>query len=118
MGKITKQNGKKTNPIKLTNSVDVPFVVCFREKLEKGFTFEELEKRNNKEFQSFLDKISNMNVTQVDKLYRRLSDKNDTHNGNQVFHYQITDSFRLHVINYNGNYEVIRLDPNHRVHDK
>ena len=33
----------------LTNNVDVPFTICFRDKLQKGYTFKELERSNNKE---------------------------------------------------------------------
>lgn len=118
MSKVTNINGSNIKPIKLTNNVDVPFVICFKDKLTKGYTFEDLEKINNKELQNFLNIVSQLSVTEVDKKYRRKTDKEDKYQGQQVFHYQVSDSFRIHVINYNGSYEVIRLDPNHKVHNK
>lgn len=101
---------------KLTNARDVPFEICFKYPLEKGFTFQELSMQNLKEFQIFLNKVSRMTVTQVDNLYARKPDKNDSYKGSQVYHYEVTRKFRIHVINEAGYYKVIRLDPNHEVH--
>lgn len=116
MTKLVNLDGNSTNPKQLTTQIDVPFVICFRDKLQSGYTFKELEKTNNKEFQNFLDKVSNMTVSQVDKMYRRPTDRQDKYGEHQIFHYEVSNSFRIHVINYNGYYEVIRLDPNHKVH--
>lgn len=101
---------------KLTSKVDVPFHLCFKYKLENGYTFEELQKDNLKSFQGFLNKVSQMTVDQVDKLYGRKPDKQDTFNNQQVKHYGVTDQFRIHGINEAGLFKVIRLDPNHKVH--
>ncbi|MGN1190717.1 MAG: MAG6450 family protein [Candidatus Ornithospirochaeta sp.] len=103
-------------PKPLTKNVDVPFRLCFKDKLEKGFTFEELEKRHLKEFQGFLNKVSNMTVDQVDKLYGKRPDKQDNYDGEQVLHYGVTDKFRIHGVNGTNGFMVIRLDPNHRYH--
>lgn len=100
----------------LTTKRDVPFELVFKYPLEKGYTFKELTKQNNKEFQSFLDKVSKMSVDQVDKLYARRPDKNDEYKGMQVLHYGITDKFRIHVVLEDGYYKIIRLDPNHKFH--
>lgn len=100
----------------LTRQRDVPFELCFKYPLEKGYTFKELDKNNNKEFQNFLDKVSKMSVQQVDKLYARKPDKNDTYNGMRVYHYQVGEAFRIHVVIEEGYYKIIRLDPNHKVH--
>lgn len=56
---------------KLTNSRDVPFEICFKYPLEKGYTFDNLSQRNIKDFQRFLDKISSMTVDQVDHIHPR-----------------------------------------------
>jgi len=103
---------------KLTNknNREVPFELCFKYPLEKGYTFKELSNSNIKEFQLFLNKISRMTVTQVDKEFARKPDKNDTYNGMQIYHYEVTRGFRIHVINESGFYKVIRIDPNHKVH--
>ena len=101
---------------KLTNVRDVPFEICFKYPLEKGFTFQELSKQNIKEFQSFLNKVSRMTVNQVDTQFARKPDKNDSYQGMQVYHYEVTRKFRIHVVNEAGYYKVIRLDPNHEVH--
>lgn len=101
----------------LTERRNVLFELCFKYPLEKGYTFKELSQRNCKDFQNFLDKVSQMDISQVDKLYGRKPDKQDTYNGQQIYHYAITDSFRIHVIIEDGYYKVIRIDPNHSVHD-
>lgn len=116
MEKLTKNADKGKKAKILTEKRDVPFVLCFKYPLEKSYTFKELEKQNNKELQSFLDKVSRMTVQQVDEAFGRKPDKNDTYNNMQVFHYEVTDKFRIHVINEAGRYKVIRLDPNHKVH--
>lgn len=116
MEKLTKDVGTKQKGQLLTNKRDVPFILCFKYPLERGFTFTELEKQNNKELQGFLDKVAKMTVQQVDTQYSRRPDKNDTFHGLQVYHYAITDSFRIHVVNEGGRYKIIRLDPNHKVH--
>lgn len=100
----------------LTTKNDAAFELSFKYRLSPGYTFEELSQRNLKEFQGFLNKVCKMTVTQVDHLFARKTDVNDIYNGQQVFHYGITDKFRLHVINENGSFIVIRLDPNHKFH--
>ena len=117
MAKLTSDAGQKNVGRILTNKRDVPFILCFKYPLEKNYTFTELDKRNNKEFQSFLDKVSRMTVQQVDKAFARRPDKEDTFHGLQVYHYEVTNSFRIHVINEGGRYKIIRLDPNHSYHD-
>jgi len=98
------------------NHRSIPFELCFKYPLATGFTFKELSKQNIKDFQAFLDKVSKMTVSQVDSLYARKPDKNDKYNNLQVYHYGITDTFRIHVVIENGYYKIIRLDPNHKVH--
>lgn len=100
----------------LTNQRDVPFELCFKYPLENGYTFKELSLQNNKELQNFLDKVSRMTVQQVDQLYARKPDTNDTYQGMQVYHYEVTKKFRMHVVMEAGYYKIIRLDPNHKVH--
>lgn len=95
---------------------EVPFELCFKYSLENGYTFKELTQENVKQFQVFLNKVSRMTVTQVDKLLSRKPDKDDTFNGMQVYHYEVTEVFRIHVVIETGYYKVIRLDPRHKVH--
>lgn len=101
----------------LTNQRDVPFELGIKYPLEKGDTFKEMCMRDIKDFQGFLDKVSNMTVQQVDKLYARKPDGNDCYRGMQVYHYGVTDAFRIHVVLEAGYYKIIRLDPNHKVHN-
>ena len=102
---------------KLTDHRDVPFELCFKYPLEKGYTLSELSKDNIKSLQGLLNKVSRMTVQQVDQQYARPPDKNDKYLGMQVFHYGITDKFRIHVVNEAGYYKIIRLDPNHKIHN-
>lgn len=100
----------------LTNQRNVPFELCFKYPLENGYTFKQLSKQNNIEFQRFLDKVSKMTVQQVNEQYARKPDKNDKYNGEQVYHYAVTESFRIHVVIEEGYYKVVRMDPNHSKH--
>ena len=101
---------------KLTTKTEVPFILSFRYPLEKGYTFKELTSKNNKEFQAFLDKVSKLSVQQVDEQYARKPDKNDSYKDMQIYHYEVIQSFRIHVVNEEGQYRIIRLDPNHKFH--
>lgn len=100
----------------LTNHRDVPFELVFKYPLESNYKFTDLSKRDTKKFQSFLDKVSRMTVQQVDMAFARKPDKKDVFNEEQVYHYEVSDAFRIHVIIEQGRYVVIRLDPNHKVH--
>jgi hypothetical protein len=100
----------------LTNKRDTPFILCFKYPLEKRYNFSNLQMKDVKAFQKFLDKISQMTVQQVDVSFSKAPDKEDTFNGLQVYHYAVTDTFRIHVVNEAGIYKILRLDPNHAVH--
>ena len=105
MGKLTQKQNR-----------EVPFELCFKYPLENGYTFKELTRENVKQFQTFLDKVSKMTVTQVDRSFARKPDTNDTYNSMQVYHYEVTEVFRIHVVIEAGYYKIIRLDPKHKVH--
>lgn len=95
---------------------EVPFELCFKYPLENGYTFKELSPENVKQFQVFLNKVSNMTVAQVDKSFARKPDTNDIYRGMQVYHYEVSVAFRIHVVIESGYYKIIRLDPKHKVH--
>lgn len=95
---------------------EVPFELCFKYPLENGYTFKDLTNENVRQFQTFLDKVSKMTVTQVDKLFSRKPDKDDMYKGMQVYHYEVSEVFRIHVVIEAGYYKIIRLDPKHKVH--
>lgn len=84
--------------------------------MENGYTFKELAPENIRQFQAFLNKISQMTVTQVDRAFARKPDTDDTYRGMQVYHYEVTEAFRIHVVIEAGYYKIIRLDPRHKVH--
>lgn len=117
-GKKLIETKQKKQPKQLVEprKLDRPFVVSFKYKLEKNFKLGDLQRSNLQELQKFLDKVSDMTFQQVDRLYKRESDKGDEFNGQQMHHYKVTDSFRIHGILEEGRFKVIRLDPNHRVH--
>ena len=95
---------------------DVPFELCFKYPLENGYTFKEMTPENNKQFQKFLNKVSKMTVTEVDKALLRKPDISDTFMGRQVYHYKVDSTFRIHVVIEEGSFKVIRLDPKHKFH--
>ena len=97
-------------------NLDVPFELCFKYPLENGYTFKDLTPENVRQFQVFLDKIAKMTVNQVDNLFARKPDKADTYKNMQVYHYEVSRAFRIHVVNEEGYYKVIRLDPRQQFH--
>lgn len=99
-----------------TQNREVPFELCFKYPLENGYTFKELTNENIKQFQAFLNKVSQMTVTQVDKAYSRKPDTTDSYRSLQVYHYEVTPVFRIHVVIEAGYYKIIRLDPRHKKH--
>jgi len=116
MEKLASDVSHNKAPAILTKRRDIQFELCFKYPLQKGYTFENLEKRKLSDFQRFLDKVSKMTVQQVDLAFARKPDKNDTFKDEQVLHYAVTDSFRLHTVLEEGRYVVLRIDPNHKVH--
>lgn len=100
----------------LTRQNTAPFELCFKYPLEKGYTIDKLSKNDVKEFQRFLDKVSKMTVSQVDYLYARQPDANDSYRGQRIYHYEVGKSFRIHVVLESGYYKIIRFDPNHKYH--
>lgn len=114
MGKLTKGDLRKAT--KLTSHLSLPFTLCFKYKLQNGYALDDLNAAQIKDFQKFLDTVSQLTFQQVEKRYRRKSDTNDTFNGDQVIHYGITQVFRVHGTIENGQFVVLRLDPKHQVH--
>lgn len=98
--------------------IDVPFELCFKYPLKKGYTLESLSQRDVKKFQAFLNKVSKMTVTQVDQAYARKPDPADTFRGMQVYHYKVDETFRIHVVIEKESFKIVRLDPNHKFHHK
>lgn len=76
MSKLTKETKKPSE--RLSNRLSSPVSLCFRYKLQNGYTFSDLNKHQLREFQAFLDLSSQMTFEQVEQRYRRKSDTNDT----------------------------------------
>ena len=57
-----------------------------------------------------------MSFDMVDKQYLCTTDKADIYKESQVFHYRVSDTFRVHGILEEGRVKVLRLDPNHKFH--
>lgn len=114
MGRLTKRGSEK--PTILTNRLSSPFTLCFKYKLENGYTFDEMNAAQIKDFQKFLNLASQMTFQEVERRYRRKSDTCDTFSGDQVIHYGITEGFRIHGTIEQGQFVVLRLDPAHKFH--
>jgi mRNA-degrading endonuclease HigB of HigAB toxin-antitoxin module len=101
---------------KLTHETTRPFVVCFHEKLFDDYNFEKLQQETAKEFQRFLDKVAKKTFQEVE-AYKAETDRNDKYGEFQVIHYTHGKKFRIHgFIDENGEFCVIRIDPNHKFH--
>ncbi len=114
MPKLTKVTPKQ--PERLSNHLSAPFSLCFRYKLQNGYTFTDLNIHQLREFQAFLDLSSQMTFEQVERRYRRKSDTNDIFDDDQVIHYGIGQVFRIHGIIEEARFVVLRLDPTHKYH--
>ena len=114
MPKLTKETQKLSE--RLSNRLSAPFSLCFRYKLQNGYTFSDLNIHELREFQAFLNLSSQMTFEQVERRYRRKSDTNDTFGGDQVIHYGIGEVFRIHGIIEEAQFVVLRLDPEHKYH--
>jgi hypothetical protein len=110
------RNHEKRRVEVLTTQKPRPFIVSFELKLERGFTFFNLQQQHLKQLQNFLDNVSVMEFGEVEKIYKCKSDKKDTYRSQQIIHFKVADSFRIHGIIIDGRFAVLRLDPNHRVH--
>lgn len=110
----------KTQPGKrppISNHLSSPFILCFKYQLHRGYTFDTLTHIHLKEFQRFLNQISAMTFQDVEKNYRRSSDSSDTFEGKQVIHYGFGKRFRIHGVIEEGQFVVLRIDPDHNYHD-
>lgn len=114
MAKLTQAT--KEQPTSLTSHLTSPFTLCFRYKLYNNYTFSKMKGHQLKEWQHFLDQVSQMTFEDVEKRYRRISDTTDTFKDEQVIHYGISEAFRVHGIIEGGQFVVLRLDPKHSVH--
>jgi hypothetical protein len=94
-----------------------PFTVSFRRKLERGYRFPDLQARDLKDFQKFLDLVSELTISEVDARYKRSSDARDRIGDQQIIHYEVSQTFRIHGAYLNGMFEVVRIDPQHKVHN-
>ena len=114
MSKLTNQSTKRHEI--LSSRLSSPFSLCFKYKLENGYTFLDMDTKHVKTFQKFLNQASQMTFEQAERLYRRKSDTTDVFSGDQVIHYGISEVFRIHGVIQNGQFVVIRLDPMHKFH--
>ena len=111
----SKQEASKSGCL-LSRKNSLPFMLCFCYKLAKGYTFSDLSQSDVKTFQRFLDKVSKMTFTLVEKQFLRETDKQDLYDGMQVVHYGVSERFRIHGVVAENKFAVLRLDPNHRFH--
>lgn len=104
------------NQEKLATGLERPFIISFKYQLERNYKLSDLQLKDIKELQSFLDRVASMTFQDVDRLYKRKSDKEDNFNGQDVVHYGYSDGCRIHGIIENGRFKIIRIDANHRFH--
>ncbi len=113
---LTSRNATQSAVGQLTARNDVPFKLAFRYKLQNHYTFKDTKPDDLKAFQRFLDKVSAMTFSQVDQLYMHPPDTDDLYNGRQVYHYELSETFRIHGFIEGDSFIAIRIDPKHRFH--
>lgn len=86
--------------------------------LEKGFCFKDVQQREIKAFNGFINKTIGNKLTfqEVNELYGRLPDKNDTIDGHSVYHYELSKKSRIHGYLNDGYFVICRIDQNHNFH--
>ena len=103
----------------LTTRVNAPFRVCFGEFIEKKYNLKKYsESGNTRELINFLHKHSGKNWNDVDKTQRCQNDKNDKYKDHDIIHYKISRKGRIHGFISEGLFHIIRIDPNHKFHNK
>ncbi|WP_217588715.1 MAG6450 family protein [Lentibacillus saliphilus] len=102
----------------LTNKSKAKFKMSLERSLENGFCFKDLQKREVKAFNSFIDKTvgKNLTVLEVNQRFGRSPDKSDSIDGYNIYHYEVSGKFRIHGYLKEGYFVICRIDPNHRVH--
>lgn len=117
--KLTHNNaGQSKGGQLLTSSSKAKFKMSLERSLESGFCFKNLQKREVKAFNQFINKTvgNNLTVLQVNQQFGRTPDKNDIIDGHKVYHYSISGKSRIHGYLKEGYFVICRIDPNHQVH--
>lgn len=110
--------GKPKNGQVLTGQSKAKFKMSLERSLENGFCFKDLQKREIKSFNSFINKTvgNDLTVQQVNEQFGRTPDKNDIIDGYKVYHYSISNKSRIHGYLKEGYFVICRIDPNHKHH--
>lgn len=118
--KLTSIGRSQTNALEvLTGKNELPFILCFRDCLENGYTFKDLKPDDLRQFHSFLNKIAKQTITQVESSCKCENDKNDKAFDDdqiQMVHFRAGARLRIHGYYEGGLFIVRRLDPQHKYH--
>jgi len=118
MSKLTRNVPLKDDKERKVNKyTEGRFIISFSRKLENGYRFDDLKQSDLKVLQNFFDIASQLTVQEMDEKYKRQSDKNDILYNEPVIHYGTSERFRIHGTYIEGRFEVLRIDPNHKVHN-
>ena len=104
----------------LTSNNNAKFKISLERKLEKRYSFKDLEKREMKEFNSFIESTVGNDLTfqQVHELFGTKRDNNDKVDGMDIIHYRVNNKYRIHGYLRDSYFVLCRIDPNHNVHNK
>lgn len=124
MGKqLTSISNKNESKGTLLTNQRVPFRIVIARKLENRYCFTKLEKRNVKEFESFVNKTvgQELTITEVEERFKRNSDTNDCIKIKDIeydiIHFEVTKKHRIHGYFEGKDFILLRIDPNHKVHN-
>ena len=121
MAQVLTNTGNSRKGSNLTQVPSIPFRIAIEVDLEKDYCFQSLNKNKGyKNFQAFIDRTVGRSITEVEKAYKRQTDKQDTKTicnvKYQIIHFGLSD-LRLHGYYNPDDYFVIcRIDPSHEVH--
>ena len=118
---LTANNTAQPGALPLTSRNTVPFYLSINHQLENNY--EKKNKKLNKgklsELHAFIDKAVGKSISDVESLYKRKTDTNDTYGASkkQIIHFGFGKNFRIHgFYNSHGYFELCRLDPDHDKH--
>lgn len=114
--KLTSIPSNRKNRDILTSKRKAKFNILIGEKLEKGYDFKNVQKKESHCLGLFFEKTIGKDWDYVISNYERQQDKNDIVDGHEILHFEISQKGRIHGYLENGIFVMIRFDPNHHVH--
>lgn len=120
VNKLTGNTDSEKVKLTLTSNTKRKFKIRFGDEMNSGYDFSVLQKQSAYKFTNFLDTIVGKYWNDIDKTYRRKSDRTDIVKNHEIIHYGPSGthtSLRVHGYIEDDTFVVVRIDPNHSFHN-